>query len=244
MSTIALVTGATRGIGLATARQLGATGITTLIGARDPDAGKRAAEQLRDDGADSDFLELDVTDQDKIAAAYSNIERRHGRLDILVNNAGVLPEASADRAVVPLQLAMFRPTFETNVFGTVAVTEAMLPLLRKSMAGRIVNVSSSLGSLTLQTDPQWPSQVITPAYQSSKSALNAITVALAKLLADRPITVTSVCPGFVQTDIHPPGNRSNATTTPDEAGAFIAHVATDADVASGTFIDCNGTVPW
>jgi NAD(P)-dependent dehydrogenase (short-subunit alcohol dehydrogenase family) len=242
MSTIALVTGATRGIGLATARQLGATGITTLIGARDPDAGKRAAEQLRDDGADSDFLELDVTDQDKIAAAYSNIERRHGRLDILVNNAGVLPEASADRAVVPLQLAMFRPTFETNVFGTVAVTEAMLPLLRKSMAGRIVNVSSSLGSLTLQTDPDWPSYVVTPAYQASKSALNAITVALAKLHAD--VTVLSVCPGFVQTDIHPPSNRANATTTPDEAGEFVARVAADPTVQTGSFIDRNGTVPW
>jgi NAD(P)-dependent dehydrogenase (short-subunit alcohol dehydrogenase family) len=105
-------------------------------------------------------------------------------------------------------------------------------------------VSSSLGSLTLQTDPDWPSYVVTPAYQSSKSALNAITVALAKLLADSSITVTSVCPGFVQTDIHPPSNRSNATTTPDEAGEFIARVATDPGLKTGTFIDRDGTVPW
>jgi NAD(P)-dependent dehydrogenase (short-subunit alcohol dehydrogenase family) len=242
MTAIALVTGATRGVGLATARHLGALGVTTLVGARDPEAGKRVAEQLRDDGADAEFLELDVTDQDTTAAARDGVERRHGRLDILVNNAGVLPEASADQAMVPLQLAMFRPTFETNVFGTVAVIEAMLPLLHKSAAGRIVNVSSTLGSLTLQTDPDWPSNVVTPAYQSSKSALNAITVALAKLLTD--VTVVSVCPGFVQTDIHPPSNRANATTTPDEAGEFVARVATDPTVRTGTFIDRNGTVPW
>jgi NAD(P)-dependent dehydrogenase (short-subunit alcohol dehydrogenase family) len=242
MTTIALVTGATRGVGLATARQLGAMGVSTLVGARDPDSGKRVAEQLRGDGADADFLELDVTDEGTIAAARDEIEHRHGRLDILVNNAGVLPEASADQATVPLQLQMFRTTFETNVFGTVGVTEATLPLLRKSRAGRIVNVSSSLGSLTLQTDSQWPSHVVTPAYQSSKSALNAVTVALAKLFTD--VTVVSVCPGFVQTDIHPPSNRTNATTTPDEAGAFVARVATDPAVQSGTFIDRNGTVPW
>jgi NAD(P)-dependent dehydrogenase (short-subunit alcohol dehydrogenase family) len=244
MKTIALVTGANRGIGLATARELGAKGVTTLIGARDPDSGKRALEQLRDNGVEADFLELDVTAQSTIDAAHDGIEQRYGRLDILINNAGVLPEADADSTVVALALDMFRPTYETNVFGTVAVTEAMLPLLRKSTAGRIVNVSSSLGSLTLQTDPEWPSYVVTPAYQSSKSALNAITVALAKLLTDCPITVNSVCPGFVQTDIHPPSNRSNATTTPDEAGEFIARIATDPGVESGTFIDRNGTVPW
>jgi NAD(P)-dependent dehydrogenase (short-subunit alcohol dehydrogenase family) len=242
MEAIALVTGATRGIGLATARQLGAKGIATLVGARDPESGKRAAEQLRENGADADFLELDVTDQGTIAAARDDIEQRYGRLDILVNNAGVLPEASVDQARVPLQLDMFRSTFETNVFGTVAVTEAMLPLLRTSTARRIVNVSSSLASLTLQTDPDWPSYVVTPAYQSSKSALNAITVALAKLHAD--VTVISVCPGFVQTDIHPPNNRANATTTPAEAGEFLARVATDPAVPTGTFIDRNGTVPW
>jgi NAD(P)-dependent dehydrogenase (short-subunit alcohol dehydrogenase family) len=242
MKTIALVIGANRGIGLATARELGTKGVTTLIGARDPDSGKRALEQLRDDGVEADFLELDVTEQSTIAAAHDDIEQRYGRLDILINNAGVLPEADADRPVVALALDMFRPTYETNVFGTVAVTEAMLPLLRKSMAGRIVNVSSSLGSLTLQTDPDWPSYVVTPAYQASKSALNAITVALAKLHAD--VTVLSVCPGFVQTDIHPPSNRANATTTPDEAGEFVARVAADPAVQTGSFIDRNGTVPW
>jgi NAD(P)-dependent dehydrogenase (short-subunit alcohol dehydrogenase family) len=244
MRPIALITGANRGIGLATARKLGEKGVTTLVGARDPDGGKRAVEQLHADGIDAEFLELDVTDEATITAAQDDIEARHRRLDILVNNAGVLPESSADSPTVPLQPDMFRTTYETNVFGTVAVTEAMLPLLHNATAGRIINVSSSLGSLTLQTDPQWPSYVVTPAYQSSKSALNAITVALAKLLADSSITVTSVCPGFVQTDIHPPSNRSNATTTPDEAGEFIARVATDHAVKTGTFIDRDGTVPW
>jgi NAD(P)-dependent dehydrogenase (short-subunit alcohol dehydrogenase family) len=244
MRPIALITGANRGIGLATARKLGQKGVTTLVGARDPDGGKRALELLQGDGVDADALELDVTDEETITAAREDIDARHGRLDIFINNAGVLPEASADQATVPLQLDMFRPTFETNVFGTVAVTETMLPLLHKATAGRVINVSSSLGSLTLQTDPDWPSYVVTPAYQSSKSALNAITVALAKLLADSSITVTSVCPGFVQTDIHPPSNRSNATTTPDEAGEFIARVATDPGLKTGTFIDRDGTVPW
>src|SRR3954467_6954749 len=127
MKPIALVTGANRGIGLATGRARGANGVTTLVGARDPDGGKRALELVRAEGTDADFVELDVTDQASIDDAHDTIDQQYGRLDILVNNAGVLPEASADQAIVPLQLAMFRPTFETNVFGTVAVTDAMLP---------------------------------------------------------------------------------------------------------------------
>jgi NAD(P)-dependent dehydrogenase (short-subunit alcohol dehydrogenase family) len=135
MRPIALITGANRGIGLATARKLGQKGVTTLVGARDPDGGKRALELLQGDGVDADALELDVTDEETITAARDDIDARHGRLDIFINNAGVLPEASADQATVPLQLDMFRPTFETNVFGTVAVTETMLPLLHKATAG-------------------------------------------------------------------------------------------------------------
>jgi NAD(P)-dependent dehydrogenase (short-subunit alcohol dehydrogenase family) len=116
MRPIALITGANRGIGLATARKLGQKGVTTLVGARDPDGGKRALELLQGDGVDADALELDVTDEETITAAREDIDARHGRLDIFINNAGVLPEASADQATVPLQLDMFRPTFETNVF--------------------------------------------------------------------------------------------------------------------------------
>jgi NAD(P)-dependent dehydrogenase (short-subunit alcohol dehydrogenase family) len=244
MTRIALITGASRGIGLATAKQLGSTGVTTLVGARGRDKGRRAVEELKSDGVDADFLDLDVTDESTISRACDHIEERYGRLDILINNAGVLPEAVADSPVVPLQLAMFRATFETNVFGTVAVTETMLPLLRKAAAGRIVNVSSSLGSLTLQSDPHRSSSAVTPAYQSSKSALNAITVALAKLLTGSAVTVISVCPGFVQTDIHPRSNRSRAVTTVDEAGEFIARVATDPELWTGTFLDRDGTVAW
>jgi len=242
---IALVTGANRGLGFATARALARHGMCVLLGGRDPIRTEAAAAELRTEGLQVGALPLDVTDPDSVAAAAAHATDRHGRLDVLVNNAGVLPEATDTRDHAFADAAMFRRTYETNVFGTVAVTDAFLPLLHRSVMGRVVNVSSTMGSLQDQCDPNSPYYgMILPAYQSSKAALNAVTVALAKKLAGTPITVTSVCPGWVQTDLAP-GNRERAPLTPDEAARIVVTAATlAADAPSGTFIDSAGVVAW
>ena len=242
---IALVTGANRGLGFATARALARHGMCVLLGGRDPIRTEAAAAELRTEGLQVGALPLDVTDPDSVAAAAAHATDRHGRLDVLVNNAGVLQEATDTRDHAFADAAMFRRTYETNVFGTVAVTDAFLPLLHRSVMGRIVNVSSTMGSLQDQCDPKSPYYgMILPAYQSSKAALNAVTVALAKKLAGTPITVTSVCPGWVQTDLAP-GNRERAPLTPDEAARIVVTAATlAADARSGTFIDSAGVVAW
>jgi NAD(P)-dependent dehydrogenase (short-subunit alcohol dehydrogenase family) len=243
---IALVTGANRGLGLAVARRLGEAGATVLIGSRDATNAEHAAESLREAGLKAWPVTLDVTVEADVAAAAEQIEREHGRLDILVNNAGVLPEATAPDQERPLDLAMFRTTFDTNLFGVVAVTRAMLPLLRRSRVGRIVNVSTTMGSLTEQLDPRSPYfGLVVPAYQGSKAALNALTIALSKSLADTSILVNSVCPGWVQTDLGGPDNRAAAPTSAEEAARIVTDMALlGADGATGTFVDAAGHVAW
>ncbi len=243
--TIALITGANRGLGFATAEALAKTGAAIIITARDHDQAEHAAASLREDGFRAHGLALDVTDPESIRAVAETVEREQGRLDVLINNAGILPEAtdSSDRAFVNLEV--FKETFATNLFGAVAVTEAFLPLLRQSSAARIVNVSTTMGSLTDQADPESPYYpMIVPAYQSSKAALNSITISLAKTLADTRAKVTSVCPGFVQTDLTPV-NRDQAPMTAQQAADIVVTAATLPDsAASGTFIDANGHVAW
>jgi NAD(P)-dependent dehydrogenase (short-subunit alcohol dehydrogenase family) len=230
MKRIALITGANRGLGLETARRFARAGEITIIGSRELAAGAQVAAELRGEGFEAEAVKLDVTSEEEVRAAAGEVERRHGRLDVLINNAGILPEASAGGDGGPLSAELFRATYDTNVFGAVRVIEAFLPLLRKSDAGRIVNVSSSMGSLADQTDPQSPFYgVVVPAYQSSKAALNGITIALSKSLADTSIMVHSVCPGFVQTDLTPL-NRDRAPAT--------------ADGPSGRFVDLAGSVAW
>ncbi|MGC5165509.1 SDR family oxidoreductase [Luteimicrobium sp. DT211] len=242
---IALVTGGTRGIGLASARRLAQDGAHVVVGARRPETGDEAADQLVRDGLAASSVALDVTDPTSVRVAAGQVAERFGRLDVLVNNAGILPEATqADPAEV-VDLAMFEQTYATNVLGPVALVEAFLPLLRRSPGGRIVNVSSTMGSLAHQTDPDSPwHAMVVPAYQSSKAALNAITIVLAKALADTPIKVTSVCPGWVQTDLAP-GNREQAPVTPEQAAEVVHRAATlDASEPSGTFVDADGPVRW
>ncbi len=243
---IALITGANRGLGLATARRLGHAGVTVVIGARDETKGEEAAAVLRDEGIDAESVTMEVTSTSSVQLAAKQIEAAHGRLDILVNNAGILPEATAGETAGPVDAALFRTTFETNVFGTVAVIEAFLPLLREARAGRIVNVSSTMGSLSDQSNPSSPYfAVVVPAYQASKAALNGITVALAKLLADTPIKVNSVCPGFVQTDLGGPENRAAAPLTAVEASEIVADTALIPDDGpTGQFLDRDGPVAW
>lgn len=244
MST-ALVTGATRGLGMAASRALAEAGNRVLLTGRTSADTERAAGSLRREGLDVQPLELDVTSPSSVRAAARQVEQRQGYIDVLVNNAGILPEATdaAERQFANPDL--FQPTFATNLFGTVAVTEAFLPLLRHSTAGRIVNVSTTMGSLNDQADPDSPYYgMVVPAYQSSKAALNSVTISLAKSLADTDIKVTSVCPGFVQTDLTPV-NKEQAPLTPEQAARIIVTAATlPADAESGTFIDDNGRVSW
>lgn len=242
---VALVTGASRGIGEATARRLAESGEHVILTARRPEDLEAEVDRLNRDGHSASALQLDVTDKDSVQRAADHVAATYGRLDVLVNNAGVLPEATnADPAEV-VDLQMFRTTYETNLLGAVAVLEAFLPLVRKSEAGRIVNVTTTMASLTDQTNPESPYYgMVVPAYQSSKAALNNVTIALAKALVDTPVKVTSVCPGFVQTDLTPI-NRDNAPTTADQAAEVVHRAATLPDDApSGTFVDADGTVPW
>lgn len=242
---IALVTGANRGLGFAAARALARGGACVLLAGRDQANAEQAAAALRDEGLYVEPIQLDVTSPDSIAAAAKQVAQNQGRIDVLVNNAGVLPEATdgSDREFANPDL--FPATFDTNLFGAVAVTEAFLPLLRRSPMGRIVNVSTTMGSLNDQADQDSPYyQMIVPAYQASKAALNSITISLAKKLADTGIKVTSVCPGFVQTDLTPV-NKDQAPLAPDEAARIVVTAATLPDDAeSGTFIDQNGRVAW
>ncbi len=240
---IALITGANKGIGFEIARQLGEQGIAVLIGARDQARGEEAAEKLRADGLDARFVQLDVTDQRTIDAAVSAIEKGYGKLDVLVNNAAIsLPEARTAPSTLPIDA--LRKIYDTNVFGVFAVTQAMLPLLRKSDAGRIVNMSSHVGILSVLADPnsQMPSYVkAILAYNSSKTAVNAITVAFANELRETSIKVNAVSPGYVATDL----NGHSGWLTPEQGAKVPVKYATlPADGPTGGFFDENGVVAW
>jgi NAD(P)-dependent dehydrogenase (short-subunit alcohol dehydrogenase family) len=229
--TVALVTGANKGIGYETARLLGHRGATVLLAARDPGRGQAAASAL---GAT--WVRLDVTDPASIEAAAKWIDESYGRLDVLVNNAGI----AVDFGVAPDRLPpeLLRQTYEVNVFGTAAVTNAMLPLLRRSAAGRIVNMSSSLGSLTRASIPDMP---VLLSYNSSKAALNALTVQYANLLRDTAIKVNSGCPGFCATDLN--GHSGHRTAAQGAAIALRLATLPD-DGPTGGFFEDDGPVPW
>jgi NAD(P)-dependent dehydrogenase (short-subunit alcohol dehydrogenase family) len=201
---IALITGANKGIGFETARQLGSQDMTVLVGAREEERGRAAERALREGGADAHYVQLDVTDTKSIQQAAEGIDAEYGRLDVLVNNAGTA--SVARRGYPPSQTSLedMRAVYEINVFGVIAVTNAMLPLLRRASAARIVNVSSEVGSITAQGDPAHPLGQMRPSvqYPSSKAALNMITVMYAKELKDTPVKVNSANPGFTATDFN------------------------------------------
>jgi NAD(P)-dependent dehydrogenase (short-subunit alcohol dehydrogenase family) len=244
---IAFITGANKGIGYATAARLGQAGVQIIVGARDPEKGDAAAAALRQQGTDAVALQCDVTDDSSVRAAAEVVRAEHGHLDVLVNNAGILPEAAAAHRVRgPMDLDIFRETFATNLFGVVATTEAFLPLLLAAPEGRIVNVSSTVASLNDQSDPDSAYYgLVVPAYQASKAALNSITIALAKSLADSNIKVNAVCPGWVQTDLGGPQNKAAAPTTPDAAARMVSQMALVGDDGpTGGFFDEAGPVRW
>ena len=238
---IALITGANKGIGLETARQLGKQGITVLAGARDEAKGKQAAEELRKAGLDAHGIVIDVNNADSIQRAAARIERDYGRLDILVNNAGVMID-DPKKKPSEQSLEVWRKTFETNLFGLIVTTQALLPLLRKSAAGRIVNLSSILGSVTLHATPGSPvydSKL--PAYDVSKSAVNAYTVHLAWELKDTPIKVNAAHPGWVKTEL---GGEGATMDIPDGAKTSVALATIGADGPNGAYMHMGETLPW
>jgi NAD(P)-dependent dehydrogenase (short-subunit alcohol dehydrogenase family) len=236
---IALISGANKGIGFEIARGLGAKKIKVLVGARDEARGQAAAGKLKAEGADARFIQLDVTDHGTIERAAQWIEKEFGRLDILVNNAGVAEFGTKPSDV---DLAKVREVYETNFFGPVTLIQRMLPLLKKSKHGRIVNVSSSLGSLTLSSDLKSPfADFLALGYNTSKSALNSMTIQFAKELKDTPIKVNAICPGYCATDIN--GN-SGPRTAAQGAVAAIQYATIGDDGPTGGYFNDEGRVPW
>lgn len=237
---ISLVTGANKGIGYEICRRLGQLGHVVLLGARDKKRGRAAVEQLKAAGADAHLLLLDVTHQPSIVRSASYIEQEYGRLDVLVNNAGIIHDRSLTASDIPLDTV--REVFEPNFFGVIAVTQAMLPLLRKSAAGRIVNMSSGLGSLALQADPANPfGDYKMLGYDASKTALNSLTIHFAYELRNTPIKVNSACPGWVKTDMggpEAPGTVEQGADTP----VWLATLP--ADGPTGGFFQDRKPLPW
>jgi len=246
---VALVTGANQGIGLQIAKDLAAHGFTVLVGSRSLENGEIAAKSV---GADAHALQLDVTDQASIAAAAERIPSEMGRLDVLVNNAAIsntrkgnlsLQEYAKICLASNASLDEIRAVWETNVFGVLAVYQAMLPLLRESSDARIVNVSSGVGSLTTNADPTYPYRAFfSPAYPASKTALNAMTMAMMVELESTGIKVNLVSPGFTKTNL----NGYEGLESVEEGSREVVRVALlGPDGPSGTFTRWeNVTIPW
>ncbi len=238
----ALITGANKGIGLETARQLGKKDFTVLVGARDAAKGTAAVEELRKDGIDAHPIEIDVSDPASIGKAAATVESDFGRLDILVNNAGLMLD-DTEKTASEQSLATWRKTFDTNVLGLIATTQAFLPLLRRSDAGRIVNLSSILGSITLHATPGSPvyDSKKNASYNVSKSAVNAFTVQLAYELKDTKIRVNAAHPGWVKTDM---GGEGAMMEIEDGAKTSVALATLGADGPNGTFVHLGEPLPW
>ncbi|MDX8490701.1 SDR family oxidoreductase [Mesorhizobium sp. VK22B] len=243
----ALVTGANKGIGLETARRLAALGFKVWLGARDGKRGQAAAEALRGEGFDVERLELDVTSDESVAAAARTIAARAPSLDVLVNNAGVAagyvdalgPDGRYERPPSREDIADMKATYDVNVFGPVRVTQAFLPLLLASSAARIVMLSSYLGSIARAAGESQSPNVM--GYGSSKTALNAITVAFARELSPRGIMVNAAAPGYTATDLN--GHKGHRTV--QQATEIVMRLATlDAGGPTGGYFDENGPLPW
>jgi NAD(P)-dependent dehydrogenase (short-subunit alcohol dehydrogenase family) len=247
---VALVTGANQGIGLQIAKELVENGFTVLVGSRNLARGEAAAKEI---GSDAHALQLDVTDRASIDAAAKRIRNEFGRLDVLVQNAAIsnttkLPGQSIQeyaKLTRPSNVSLdeVRAVWETNVFGVLAVYQAMLPMLREAPAARIVNVSSGVGSLTMNSDPACPWRPnFGPVYPASKTALNAITLAMAIELESTGIKVNAVSPGFTKTNL----NEYRGTEAVEEGAAEAVRVALlGPDVPTGTFSHAKlGRLPW
>ncbi len=237
---VALVTGANKGIGFEISRQLAKAGVQVVLGARDPEKGEAAARTLRGEGLDVDSVCIDLGNTVDLAETAADFEKKFGGLDILVNNAGIARQEDGPPETANVEAV--RATFETNVFGTLAVTQAFLPLLKKSSSGRIVNVSSELGSLANNGDPAWPfaaHKLI--GYNASKAALNMLTVQLAAQLKPSGILVNSADPEFTATDL----NGHQGVQAVEQGAAAPVKLALIEDTGpTGGYFNADGSLPW
>ncbi|MET3649029.1 SDR family oxidoreductase [Phyllobacterium ifriqiyense] len=234
---VALVTGANKGIGLEIARQLAEADVDVIIGSRDTERGRAAVEALASQKLVAQFVRVDLDDLASVEAAATTIRSDHGKLDILVNNAGIFDFADAPPSTASIEAV--RRVMDINFIGALAVTQAMLPLLREAAVGRIVNLASSLGSLTLNADPgstYYSQRYI--GYNASKAALNMLTIQLGEELRGTGIVVNSVSPGFVKTDLTGYGNM-----TPEEGARLPVQYALSGE-QTGSFVEPDGTTPW
>lgn len=243
MTKIALVTGANKGIGFETAKQLAQHNIKVLLGARNEAEGKKAAEALRDLSLDVTYIKLDISNSSDIENAKSYIETEYGKLDILINNAAVfLDNAWFGNNTETVPLKTLRDTFDINYFGTVELTQALLPAIKKSDAGRIVNISSLSGSFGTHLNEAHFLYALKPyAYSASKTALNQFTVFLAHALSETKVKVNAASPGWVKTSI---GSDQAPLTTEEGAKTGVALALLDDNGPTGTFTQAGEVLPW
>lgn len=241
---VALVTGANKGIGYETAKQLAKEGVMVIAAARNEAKGKAAAEDLKQQGLNVEFLKLDVDNDADIDAAYDYINNKYGKLDILINNAGIQVESNswAENTVENIGEQVLRETLDTNFFSVVKLTNKLLPLIKKSNAGRIVNLSSILGSLNLHANPTSPiydSKLF--AYDTSKTALNSYTVHLAHALKNTGIKVNAAHPGWVKTDM---GTDAAPMNVQDGAKTSVELALIDENGPNGKYLHLGNELPW
>lgn len=229
---IALVTGGNKGIGLEVCRQLAASGVQVVLTARDDVRGSEARVLLSRDGLSVDFQKLDVTDPTTLEAAFDFISKTYGALDVLVNNAGILPDEDDKGIAVGADTVL--KVFKTNSLGPLQVSQRFLPLLKKSQAGRIINVSSGMGSLSDMAGGY-------AAYRISKAALNAVTLILADETRDLKISVNAVCPGWVKTDM---GGKSASRSVEQGASGIVRLALLEKNVPTGQFLRDGIAIPW
>ena len=241
-SKVAFITGGNRGIGFETARELGEQGIEVVLGVRDPAKGADAVKKLQGLGVRATAIRFDAQDASTFQLAHDYFAERHGKLDILVNNAGVMKEKLGGANSSTVSPETLRGTFETNFFAVVALTQVLLPLVRKAPEGRIVNLSSILGSLTLHSQPDSPIAFAQAfAYNASKTALNAFTVHLANELKDTPVKVNSAHPGWVKTDM---GGEAAPMEVADGGKTSAQLALLDSKGSTGKFVHVGEALPW